>query len=309
MVEGLTSRTTTGGINVLRLHYKADPKKRPDGALYPVLLKGYPGGTEDPRWRKEMEIEYGALAGTRLFPHWEEWTALGQIVIPPFDASAYRLFGSYDHGNRHPACYLVHGVDYDGRLVTVWEFWASYVPATLIAEVILGHDITLPDGRHYPGNPYAGRECYIVADPSIEAKDIPNGRNPNQSTSDIFLREGVVFIPGKRGEDLTVASWLHGHFWRDPENPLYRITSNCPRLVYEIGRQRFRDYSAKVALTKAQPEQLLDKDNDAWDAMKYFIQQFPPPKQKTKPKAGPNTFLWWQGLAKGKRHGTYRLNG
>ena len=306
-IEGLTVRLTNGGINVLRLHYKSDPKKRPDGELYPVLLKGYPKGKDDPRWRKEMEIEYGALGGTRLFPHWEEWLDRGKIVIPPFDATGYRLFGSYDHGSRHPACYLVHGVDYDGRLVTLWETWGSNIPPSMMADIINGKEVWLPDGRRFPGNPYAGKESIIFADPSIEAKDQLNGRNPNQSTSDIFLKEGVLFIPAKRGEDLTVAGWLHGHFWRDPENPLYRITANCTRLVYEIGRQRYRDFSAKVALTKAQPEQLIDKDNDAWDSLKYFIQHFPPPAQKPKPKGQPNTFNWWRDLAQGKATGTYRI--
>ena len=309
-LKGLTTRITRGGLPVIRLHYSADPRKDPEsGDLYPQLLKGYPGGKDDPRWKKEMEIDYGALGGTRLFPKWEEWLELGKIVIPPFDPIGYRLFGSYDHGSRHPACYLVHGVDSDGRLITLWECWGSMIPATLMAEVIKGQDIWLPDGSRFAGNPYAGRETIIYADPSIEAKDLPNGRNPNQSTSDIFRKEGVYFTPAKRGEDLTVAGWLHGHFWRDPENPLYRITANCCQLIYEIGRQRFRDFSPKVALSKAQPEQLIDKDNDAWDSMKYFIQNFPPPVRKSQPKPLAGSLRWWMKMGDSAPNRTFRVGG
>lgn len=294
----------------MRLHYSADPRKDPStGDLYPQLLKGYPLAAEDPRWKKEMEIDYGALGGTRLFTKWEEWIELGKIVIPPFDPIGYRLYGSYDHGSRHPACYLIHGMDSDGRLITLWESWGSNIPATMMAEIIKGKDVWLPDGRRLPGNPYAGRETVMYADPSIEAKDLPNGRNPNQSTSDIFRKEGVIFVPAKRGEDLTIASWLLGHFWRDPENPLYRITANCTQLIYEIGRQRYKDFSPKVALTRAQPETLVDKDNDAWDALKYFLQNFPPPMKKPKPQAQPNTFEWWKKRSMGQATGTYRVNG
>jgi len=301
-LKGLTARITRGGLPVLRLHYSADPRKDPiEGDLYPQLLKGYPGGKEDPRWKKEMEIDYGALGGTRLFPHWEEWLEMGKIVIPPFDPVGYRLYGSYDHGWRHPACYHVHGADGDGRLVTLWECWGSGIPPTLMAEIIRGHDVSLPDGRRMAGNPYAGREIIIYADPHTEAKDNPNGRNPNQSTADIFAKEGVIFDSAKRGEDLTISGWLHGHFWRDPETPLYRITANCPQLIYEVGRQRFRDFSHKVALSKAQPEQLIDKDNDAWDSMKYFLQNFPPslPLQKTNAPAG--SFQWFMKLEQNNR--------
>ena len=107
MIHGLAERLTAGGIPVLRLHYSSDPKKCPgtkDGDAWLVhATQGYPGGVKSPRWKKEMEIDYGALGGTRLFPEWELWSTNSHIIIPPFTATGYRIYGSYDHGWRHPS--------------------------------------------------------------------------------------------------------------------------------------------------------------------------------------------------------------
>ena len=147
MIPGLTVRLTSSGIPVMRLHYSASIHRRPGSAEGDAWLaqasSGYPGGTNSPRWRKEQEIDYGALSGTRLFPLWEQWANNGQIVIPPFEPEGYKIYGSYDHGWRHPACYLVHGVNGDGDFVTLWEFWGSNVPYEKIAKIINGDDVFL----------------------------------------------------------------------------------------------------------------------------------------------------------------------
>ena len=95
-----------------------------------------------------------------------------------------------------------------------------------------------------------------------------------------------------------VAEWLHGHFWKDPQNPLYRITTDCPKLIWEIGQQRHKEFSAKVALNRDQPEELVDKDNHAWDDLKYFLKRFPPKPQPKKEVGKPGTFNWWKREAK-----------
>ena len=96
MIDGLSERVTSGHVPVLRLHYSADPKKRPgtpDGDLWIDLAsQGYPGGTSSPRWRKEMEIDYGALGGTRLFSSWEQWTAQHPILLPTGFQPAIRCY-------------------------------------------------------------------------------------------------------------------------------------------------------------------------------------------------------------------------
>lgn len=305
---------TEGSVGVLTLHYSADPTKRPGTPAGDDWLEkatqGYPGGVRSPRWRKEMEIDWGALGGTRVFPDLEEWLAHGQIIIHPFDPVGYKLYGSYDHGWRNPSSFHVHGIDRDGNMVTLWEFYASRVPVPQIAKILNGQDVLLGDGRQFHGCPYWDKLVWRVADPSIWAQDQVMADNTNKSIADLFRRYGVYFTRGERGGDTMVAEWLHGHYWLNPTQPLYRITTDCPKLIWELSQQRHQDYSAKVALTKDQPEKLIDKDNHAWDDLKMFLQRFPPRPIPRPAPVDPNTFNWWKEQAKrakmGLRPSSYR---
>lgn len=309
MIHGLAERLTKSGIPVLRVHYSADPEKRPGTTAGDLWLaqatQGYAGGVNSPRWRKEMEIDYGALLGTMLFPLWSQWSTNGRIVIPAFDPIGYKIYGSYDHGWRHPGCYLVHGINPDGNMVTLWEMWASHVTYQDWAKVIKGERVTVPscgsschpESRTFLGNPYAGREVYRVADSSIWAEDKPQADNTMKSMAKLYRGAGVTFIPGEKGGDTTVAEWLIGTYWKDPMQPQYRITTACPKLIWEIGRQRHKDVSDQVAVRKAQPEELVDKDNDAFDSLKYFLLKFPPTPQEAKAAQKPGSFAWWRKMS------------
>jgi len=198
MIPGFTTKITSGGIAVRRFHYSADSRKRPgtqDGDQWvKEESRAYPMGLDDPRWQKEMEIKYGALGGSFLFPRWELWKANGQIVVPPFEPTGYRLYASYDHGYNSPSCFLVHGMNSDGIITTLWEFYADHVPAHAIAEIIKGNNVRLEDGRFFRGNPHASKHSFIIADPSIWAEDNPQHNGPNKSTAAIFRDCGVSMI-------------------------------------------------------------------------------------------------------------------
>mgnify|MGYP001578012320 CR=1 FL=1 len=309
MTHGLGGRVTKSMVPVMRIHYSADPSKRPGttsgDAWLTQAVQGYPGGMRCPRWRKEMEIEYGALGGTRIFAQWEQWQLNGKIVVPPFDARGYRLYGSFDYGWRHPSCYLVHGQNGDGEIITLWEFFGAHVPYSAIAKIIKGERTTVPpcgdachpDARTFMGNPYAGSELYKVADPSIWAEDQQQHDGPMKSTAKLFRQEGVYFKEGERGGDTTIADWLLGYYWLDPLKPLYRITMACPNLIREIGLQRNKDVSAQVAMNRAQPEAWVDKDNDAWDALKYFLHGFPPKPMAERAAEKPGSFMFFREMA------------
>jgi len=315
MIPGLSERLTSGRLGVLRLHYSAAEEKRPGTPAGDAWLgdcPGYPGGITSPRWRKEMEIDWGAMGGTRLFPDWEQWLALQRIVIEPFTPSGYRLYASYDHGWRNPAAFHVHGVSGDGGIVTLWEFYESNVPVQQISRIILGERVRLSDGRSFDGNPFAGQQTFIIADPSMWAEDVPMTDEPNKSTAELFRRAGVYMTKGERGGDTMVAEWLHGHYWRDPAQPLYRICNTCPKLIWEVGRLRHKEFSAKVGQHRDQPEQFVSKDDHAWDGLKMFLQRFPPKPSAAKSTAPANTFHWWKQLAKkpaGEVMPTYRRQG
>ena len=314
MIPGLTVRVTTAGIPVMRIHYTADPKKRPGTAegdrWLAQSMQGYPGGMQSPRWRKEMEVDYSAMSGEKLFPLWEVWRTSTPICLPRFTPTGYALYGSYDHGWRCKAAYHVHGINGDGKKVTLWEFWADHVPITSIARIIKGETVLVPPGygydvtRTFRGNPYAGQEIWKVADPSLWADDNQQSDGTMKQTAKLFSLEGVYFLPGTRGGDTTMAELILGTHWRDPMQPTWQIVAEaCPGLVSELGQLRLKEFSAQVALNRAQPEELVDKDCDAWDSCKYFHAKFPPRASEPKPSQAPGTFAWWREQHKREQRG------
>lgn len=320
MIPGLRARVAPSSVPVLRIHYSADPAKRPGTPAGDAWLAetetGYPGGRRSPRWRKEMEMEYGALGGAALFPDWEVWSQ-GPIVCAPFDPIGWRLYGSYDHGWHNPASFHVHAVSPDGEIVTLWEFYADKVGVPFIAQLLKGQDVTVPHRpearvdpgrRHFEGNPFGGALTWIVADPSMWAESgtgavAPMADAPHKSTAELFRRYGVHLQRGERGGDTTVAEWLLGHFWADPGRPRYRIARTCPWLIWEIGEQRYREISERQALSQDAPEALRDKDNHGWDGLKMFLKRFPPSATAPKPAEKPATFEWWRKQARRAKDG------
>lgn len=311
-MHGLTPRLTSDHIPVLRLHYSSDPDKQPGTELgeqwRAQQAQGYPGGLQGPRWQKEMEIQYGAMGGTKCFPEWEQWISGAKIVIPHFEPHGYKLYGSFDHGWRNPACYLVAGIDYDGNIVMFWEAYGSFIPYDQMAKVIHGQPGRTRDRKTIPGNPHHGKEMFKLADPSIWAEDRPMADETMKSIAHLYSKqlpneERVYFTPAERGGDTTVVEWLTSHFWADPQAPSLRITTACPNLIKELGKLQFKDVSANACLTKDAPEQLVDKDNHAWDAMKQFLLRFPPKHARPKPEEKPCSFAWWQKQVKAAKTG------
>ena len=100
-----------------------------------------------------------------------------------------------------------------------------------------------------------------------------------------------------------VAEWLHGHFWADPVHPRYRITTACPKLIWELGQLRHREFSPRIALQREQPEKLVDKDDHAWDGLKMFLQRFPPRPEAVRAAQTPASFMWWRAQAKKANQG------
>lgn len=299
--DALKMRITKGGLPVVKLHYAADAEKNPSNSVGRAwlmsALQGYNGGIEDPKWLKEMEIKYGAGAGGKIFPQWQEWQKDSNIFIDGVvDLAGARLYGSYDHGYANPACYLVHAIHPDSMRQTIWEFYADGVPVPKIAEIIKGVTVTLDDGRTFEGNPYAGKEVFRICDPEIMRETQVMAQGPNKSVAWMFSQNGVHFMGGTKGDDGTVASWLTGNLWLDPHSPGYQIHRCCRNLIWELGLLQRKSLTSLQARTRNQPEQLLDKDNHAWDALKYWLKRFPVGVPLSAAPQKEADFDWWKNL-------------
>ena len=304
MREALTNRITSGGINVVRLHYAADPDKdpsTPDGAEWvQSQLQGYPGGFENAAWRKEMEIMYSAGGGELVFRKFSDWRVSSNIFIEEDpDISGAKLYGSYDHGWTNPACYLVHAVYPGGLKRTLWECHGPEIPVPNMAAVIRGEDTITPKGVALKGNPYAGKEVFMVADPEIERRNQVMYQGGNKSIAKMFADCGVYFQMGKRGDDMSVINYMLGTLWEDPMFPLYQICRNCKYLIWELGGLKH----PKIEHLKNQKEAIVDRDNHAFDALKYFLSRFPVVNRPVKKKEAVATFDWWCDVADNHRKG------
>jgi hypothetical protein len=110
----------------------------------------------------------------------------------------------------------------------------------------------------------------------------------------------VHFVMGEKGDDVTVASWLTGNLWADPMLPGYQIHRQCKNLIWELGKLQRKPQSSLQNRVKNQPEVLLDKDNHAWDALKYWLKRFPVGVAKRREEKKEANFAFWRDRHKSK---------
>jgi hypothetical protein len=108
--EGVTYWKTVDGINVLRVHYSADPDTRVEGWLE-KKLEGYPGGKEGAAWRKEMEIDFSVFGGKKVYPEFSRKfhvanSSLLPLVIESIRKANTRVIVGWDNTGLSPAAVL-----------------------------------------------------------------------------------------------------------------------------------------------------------------------------------------------------------
>ena len=318
LIEGGIKRGLSTRINadsnlfVCRLYHTADPEKSPATPQGKDWLfkeeMGYPGGINGPGWQKEMAIRYTAGGGGKVFPRFGDWRKNSYIFIPAVThlspTSDAQVWASYDHGFVNPCCYLVHLVyprDHEVWFQTIWELYTPGLLVPEIAAIINGKSITASDGREFDGNPFAGRESIRICDPEIDRRR--PSKNEVTSVLKMFKDEGVHFIKGESGGDSMIADYLSGTLWADPFHPRYQIGENCKNLIWELGRlQRKKHKSAITAAVKNELEDIVDRDNHAFDALKYFLKRIPRGYNEAALEEREGTFAWWMDLGKDPLH-------
>ena len=99
LCEGVKARRLPSDFAHLRIHYTANPLKRGDWAL---SASAKYGGIDDPRWQREMEINYNAYTGQRI---WPLLSNLHDAHYNVYDGN-WAVWRSLDQGIRHPTvCY------------------------------------------------------------------------------------------------------------------------------------------------------------------------------------------------------------
>ena len=295
--RGMKTWETADGFQVLELHYTADPAKDPDrdGAAWVAeAVKGYPGGFNGQGWKTEMEINYEAGGGEKVFPFLSQ--TLSPVFIDSIDPqtamNSMNLFAGYDYGTNNPSAFIVWGMDEQGRLYALWEL---YEPC-------------LDYKQHFNRIkmcPYFDKLEYISADNKIFSKTQQTA-NGLKSVSKLFHDEGIYISRARQGVDYPIAIRFLGEYWSDPQNPRAFITSDCPNLRMEARGLKFQEHvSSIVSGRKNNSEKLVDKNNHAWDATAYAIDRKPSryvPGKDAEPRDSINAFLARAEAMKPKRN-------
>lgn len=255
LCEGLSRRRLQRNkFTVLRLHYTADPTKRTE-----AWMASAKSGMTEAAWQQEMELNYDAKAGQPALPLFSIYRH--QIVVNPFDIPrVWPRWLSCDFGTRSPSSIHAYTTAPDGTAYCYWEY---YQPGSVFdfIEAIKSH----PDFDLFQA---------IILDSACWKQD-QNDQTSHQLRSivDYMEDEGVYPIRAARVDDRTkIATW--DKVWL-PLNknldPSFKIFATCPNIVRELPGIVWAEYSETVQRSKNVREQLVDRDNHAFDDASYFL--------------------------------------
>ena len=255
-MTGIETYKTKESFSVVKVHYTADPDKRSDIAIA-ELEKGYPGGRGGAAWRKEMEIDFTAYSGQLLCYHILQQYRNKIIQERPIQPHFHK-YGSLDWGRNNPASFHIYIVEDKKHIHSAHEIYQR--------------DISIPTfSTLIKESPFYQDLLWISADPSIWNKN-QETKEGLRSLADMFYDEGLRLIKGKSRDDtLAINELLDRWYELDIKNPRYTISPKNSKQIWELERLRYKDLSTAM-IEKSNPnEQLVDKDNHAWDDFKYFI--------------------------------------
>ena len=187
------------------------------------------------------------------------------VIEPTTPSKDYLWVRSLDHGFRNPTAWLWHAVNFEGRVITFREHYASGLVIAEHAAIVKSID------REYGRAP-----DYAVGDPSIQNK------NPVSGTSvwEEYARLGVPIMLGNNDVDagiIRTARYLkpvpdeHGN-----ETPFWLITENCEKTIWEMKRYRWASWAHKRTEQDHNPkEEPVKKDDHAMDSCRYFFMSRP----------------------------------
>jgi hypothetical protein len=271
--QGLTiKRNDTNRVVVVSLLYYADPAKRSK-----IWEQEARAGVSNAKFAQEYLIDYTAQFGEKMFPEITEKRS--KIVIPvphPEIPETNTFWGGFDYGAKNPSAFIVYTKDREGHEYAVWEL---YKPCKNLKDFV----------AEMKSCPYWDRIKYIQADPSIWKNDQRKGDGNLTSMYMLFVEEGLHnLVAGSTDETAWItlirAAW-------SPEEPTFKIYSCCPNLIREFEGAVYASMSDKLQMTSNYKEHMVDHNNHALDADKYYRLSRPKLASK-KPPAGKMVNRW-----------------
>lgn len=187
------------------------------------------------------------------------------VIEPTTPSRDYLWVSSLDHGFRNPTAWLWHAVNFEGRIITFHEHYASGLVIAEHAKIVLEIEKAL-----------GGPPEYRVGDPSIQNK------NPVSGTSvwEEYAKFGLPIVLGNNDVQAGIVRFArylkpqrdeHGN-----DVPFWLITENCPQTIWEMKRYRWASWAHKrTEQDHNMKEEPVKKDDHAMDSLRYFIMSRP----------------------------------
>jgi hypothetical protein len=267
-MRGISTRTTSLGWNVFRLHYSADDAKdprTPEGRRWLVEAKK---GISDARWRKEFEIDYCALGGQLVFPEWDPSTHF--VPLFTLNPDHWTMWMACDPHPRTPHAFVWLAVNRIGRMTVPFSWWPE--------------DSATEDSR-LTVKDYVEKvkliHAYLGFDARYKVMDVAGKSfNASEETSyfDAYRDAGLYFQPAKKNRDLSGFELINQALKLKPYDvgngpemqPTLTLMQGNDELAYQISHLRFAEFRGNV-LDKESPQMPIEKRRHLVEALCYIL--------------------------------------
>jgi len=210
-----------------------------------------------------------------------QYIHLGGSVFPEFSPTTHciprgefkpnsscRIVRTMDSGYTNPTVWLWLAVAEDGTIVVFKEHYQAKWNVAQHSEVV--NKVTRQVLRE------SGAELYLTTgDPAIKQTKEHTGTSILQEYQSHGIYIAVDAIPSDRRIGL---ERIQQYMKTNPKTgkPMLMITDDCPNLIAELPKLKWKKHaSPKVAEQKNKLEDIRDKDNHCYDALKYAMTFMP----------------------------------
>ena len=180
------------------------------------------------------------------------------------------IYASYDHGWKHPAAWLWHAVEPNGKVTTFHELIVSEKTiAELTAEVMLFESQSLA--------PYGFKVTARPCDPACGQTSGINGLSIQQEYARLGLYLSIPETRGKNSVEVGLDK-VQQYLRVDDElrTPMWQYTPDCTTLERQLGKMRWKKWQSKKLEYENGPRNEIHKvDDDGPDSLRYFFTFMP----------------------------------
>jgi hypothetical protein len=267
---GIGTYTTRDSVRVVQVHYSADPMKVLDTVegqkwVRATLAKGYVGGMAGDDWQQEMEMNPNGTSSPRIFPDFvdkmQPAITFDQMDIPDH----WPIYAGYDYGTASPFSWVAVAWESESKF---YQFDEIYKKGMSVYEQV----------QLIKARPYFPQIQGIIGDPSIwnrTQNSERNGQPVMRSVGEMFRDDYGIEIERGRNEpgvDIAFKEYLKSQLWRNLDDPMFMIAAQCRATLREFRLLRREVWATKgLDDRRNAQETIVQKDNHAWDALKYLL--------------------------------------